>query len=73
MAISAGGSLFSDGPNFGAQTGSAAGAVFGWGISTYVPAAGLTGDIFGGVGGQMIGDKVKEMINGDDKKKTNNN
>jgi len=70
--IAAGGTLFTDGPDKGALTGTGA----GWAIGSVVgvvappvlkpvlgPSSGFVSDVIGSVGGEFIGNKVKDKIN----------
>lgn len=70
--ISAGGTLFTDGPDRGALAGSGAGWAFGAAVgalSPHVldpvlgPSSGFVNEIIGSVGGEFIGNTVKDEVN----------
>lgn len=70
--IAAGGTLFTDGPDSGALTGTGAGWAFGTAVSSIAPSvlepalgpgSGFVSDIIGSVGGEFIGNKIKDKIN----------
>ncbi|WET39804.1 adhesin [Citrobacter enshiensis] len=70
--IAAGGTLFTDGPDKGALTGTGAGWAFGSTVSVIAPPvlkpvlgpnSGFVSDVIGSVGGEFIGNKVKDKIN----------
>jgi filamentous hemagglutinin len=76
--ISAGGTLFTDGPDTGALTGTGASWAVGSVVGTIAPpvldpvlgpSSGFVSDVIGSVGGEFIGNKVKDKIN---EKDTNN-
>ena len=75
--IAAGGTLFTDGPDSGALTGTGAGWAFGTTVSSIAPSvlepalgpgsgsgsgSGFVSDIIGSVGGEFIGNKIKDKI-----------
>lgn len=70
--IAAGGTLFTDGPDKGALTGTGAGWVIGSVVGVVAlpvlkpvlgPSSGFVSDVIGSVGGEFIGNKVKDKIN----------
>jgi len=70
--IAAGGTLFTDGPDKGALTGAGAGWAFGTAVGLIAPplfdpvlgtGSAPVGDIIGSIGGEFIGNAVKDGIN----------
>ncbi|TCV07576.1 VENN motif-containing pre-toxin protein [Samsonia erythrinae] len=72
LGIAAGGTLFTDGPDKGALTGTSAGWVFGTTVGLIAPplfdpvlgsGSAPVGDIIGAIGGEFISNTVKDEIN----------
>jgi filamentous hemagglutinin len=59
-----GGAFFTDGPNTGSLIGSALGSWAGGKLGELAPFPGEVNDLIGGLGGELIGDKVKDKVNG---------
>lgn len=63
VGIAAGGAMFTDGPDAGAVGGAALGAWAGGKFGELAPFPGEVNDLFGGIGGEIISNKVKDKIN----------
>ncbi|MBE4857916.1 hemagglutinin repeat-containing protein, partial [Enterobacter cloacae complex sp. S3] len=64
IGIAMGGAFFTDGPNTGSLIGSALGSWAGGKLGELAPFPGEVNDLIGGLGGELIGDKVKDKVNG---------
>ncbi len=64
VGIAMGGAFFTDGPNTGSLIGSALGSWAGGKFGELAPFPGEVNDLIGGLGGELIGDKVKDKVNG---------
>ncbi|MBD8108018.1 VENN motif pre-toxin domain-containing protein, partial [Erwinia persicina] len=63
VGMAAGGSVFTDGPDIGSVGGAALGAWAGGKFGELAPFPGEINDLFGGIGGEIISNKVKDKIN----------
>ncbi|QZQ52412.1 VENN motif pre-toxin domain-containing protein [Erwinia persicina] len=63
VGMAAGGSVFTDGPDIGSVGGAALGAWSGGKFGELAPFPGEINDLFGGIGGEIISNKVKDKIN----------
>jgi filamentous hemagglutinin len=66
VGIAAGGALFTDGADVGAIGGAAVGSAAGGLFNKYAPFPSEVNDIFGSIGGELIENKIKEKVNGND-------
>ncbi|WP_283251985.1 hemagglutinin repeat-containing protein [Enterobacter bugandensis] len=64
VGIAMGGAFFTDGPDTGSLIGSALGSWAGGKFGELAPFPGEVNDLIGGLGGELIGDKVKDKVNG---------
>ncbi|AIQ99807.1 adhesin [Pluralibacter gergoviae] len=67
VGIAAGGAVFTDGPDIGSIGGAAAGAWAGGKFGELAPFPGEVNDMIGGIGGEVISNKIKDKINEDKK------
>jgi filamentous hemagglutinin len=63
VGMAAGSAVFTDGPDIGSVGGAALGAWAGGKFGELAPFLGEVNDLFGGIGGEIISNKVKDKIN----------
>lgn len=69
VGIAMGGAFFTDGPNTGSIGGAAIGAWFGGKFGEFAPFPGEVNDLIGGIGGEVISNKIKDKVS-ENKNKT---
>ncbi|WP_227674203.1 MULTISPECIES: hypothetical protein [unclassified Klebsiella] len=67
VGISMGSAFFTDGPNTGSIGGAAIGAWFGGKFGEFAPFPGEVNDLIGGIGGEVIGNKIKDKVSESEK------
>jgi len=67
VGIAMGGAFFTDGPNTGSIGGAAIGAWFGGKFGEFAPFPGEVNDLIGGIGGEVISNKIKDKVSENEK------
>lgn len=67
VGISMGSAFFTDGPNTGSIGGAAFGAWFGGKFGEFAPFPGEVNDLIGGIGGEVISNKIKDKVSESEK------
>ena len=67
VGIAAGSAFFTDGPDTGSIGGAAIGAWFGGKFGEFAPFPGEVNDLIGGIGGEVISNKIKDKVSESEK------